>query len=236
MRLHLRLLVAWLAFVLAPAIAGAEGLRVAPVSLDIVAPAAAAALSVQNLGRRPTTVQARVFRWVQRNGVERLEATGDVVVSPPITRVPPGGQLTIRVIRTSKAAARAEEAYRILVDEVPDRAQAQVGTVAFVARLRIPVFFLPAATEPPRVNWRLVRNGGVLLLEGRNTGGSRLRLAEVTLGGGGQVLYRNPGLMGYVLAGGTMRWPVAPAGRGAVAPQIEATTNIGRYRAAAAGP
>lgn len=222
----------WLAVLAADV--GADGLRVAPTGLDISAPQAAAALTVENMGRAPSTVQARVFRWSQSGGRERFEPTRDVVVSPPMSRVPPRGRLTVRVIRVSKAPLREEEAYRVFIDEVPDRARQAPGTVNFVTRLRLPVFFSPVAAEPARVTWRMVRADGALAIEARNSGGRRLRLADVSLSQGGRVIHRQPGLFGYVLPNGTMRWPLAGGAGGANI--IQAQTNLGPYRAAIGGP
>ena len=84
-----------------PGAAVAEGLRVSPVTLDIPAPGAAATLTLRNEGRQPITVQARSFRWTQSGGQEQLRRSGDVVISPPATRLPPGATQTIRVVRTA---------------------------------------------------------------------------------------------------------------------------------------
>jgi fimbrial chaperone protein len=61
----------------------AASLQVAPVLLDIAAPAAAAMVTLRNTGATPIATQIRVFRWVQEEGRERLEPTADVVASPP---------------------------------------------------------------------------------------------------------------------------------------------------------
>jgi Spore Coat Protein U domain len=67
----------------APRSGCAASLQVAPVFLDIAAPAAAATVTLRNTGATPIATQIRVFRWVQEEGRERLEPTADVVASPP---------------------------------------------------------------------------------------------------------------------------------------------------------
>jgi len=82
--------------------ARAEGLRVAPVLLEVQAPGAQTSLTLRNVGKQPITVQARVFAWDQGAGKDRLVPTRDVVVSPPITQVRPGAEQSIRIVRTTQ--------------------------------------------------------------------------------------------------------------------------------------
>lgn len=208
---------------LQPFAAVAEGLRVAPVLLEVVAPAAAGKLMLRNEGGAVMTVQARVYRWVQRNGRESLEPTRDVVVSPPMTRIAPGASQTIRVVRTGKGRIRGEEAYRVIVNEVPDRRMARGGQVNFATELRLPVFFVGAGASAPQLRWSIRGSGPGAKLVARNTGDLHLRIIDVTLGGA----VRRPGLLGYVLGGSVMEWPIGSARLGGGAMRLRAQTNFG---------
>lgn len=188
--------------------AHAASLRVSPTNLDMVAPGSAGVLTLTNEAKRPINVQVRVFRWTQANGIERLEPTNDVVVSPPSTRLAGGKDYTIRVVRVSRKPVAAEESYRVVVDELPDPSRRQAGTVVLVVRYSIPVFFRDQNAAPPKVVWGVSRAKGSLMLTARNTGDMRLRLAEVQLTQGGQVLGKREGLVGYVLGGARMQWPI----------------------------
>jgi len=189
----------------------AASLRVAPTSLELVAPASAAVLNLGNDGDHPINVQIRVFRWSQADGIERLEPTRDVVASPPSTRMNPNGQYVVRVIRTSKAPVRAEETYRVIVDELPDASRARAGTVTLIMRQSIPVFFKQADVKAPDVSWSVARQGSGLFLVGKNNGASRFRLSNLTLAQGGTKISGRNGLVGYVLGGATMQWPIGAA-------------------------
>lgn len=220
---------------LAPAcIAKAEGLRVSPVLLEVPAPGAATTLTLRNEGRDTLTIQARSFRWTQQGGQETLRRTGDVVVSPPAIRLPPGASQTIRVVRTSKAAIKGEEAYRVVINEVPDQSRRRNGAVAFATELRIPVFFIARGAQNPQVAWSLRNSGGATYLVGQNRGDVRLRLADLRLSGSGATVQRN-GLVGYVLGGSTMQWPVAQAGRLGAGARLKAETNLGALDARVSG-
>ncbi|MFK0164123.1 molecular chaperone [Rhizobium sp. NPDC090279] len=190
---------------------GAASLRVAPTSLELIAPSAATVLNLANDGDHPINVQIRVFKWSQAGGVERLEPTRDVVASPPSTKMNPNAQYVVRVVRTSKAPVKAEETYRVIVDELPDPGRARAGTVTLIMRQSIPVFFKRPDVKPADIAWSLNRQGNGLSLTGRNNGGSRFRLSNVTLAQGTTKIGNRNGLVGYVLAGATMQWPMGAA-------------------------
>lgn len=204
----------------------ADGLRVTPISLEVLAPGAATTLTLRNDGRSNMTIQARSFRWSQTDGKEALQRTSDVVVSPPTIKLGPGASQTIRVVRTSKAALKAEEAYRVVINEIPDQSRAQSGSVAFATELRIPVFFVARGARSADVSWSLRNSGGVTMLVAQNRGDMRLRLADLKLSSGSSSVERK-GLVGYVLGGSTMQWPIAKAGKISNVARVKATTNLG---------
>lgn len=212
---------------LAPCLAAAEGLRVSPVMLEVPAPGAATTLTLRNEGRETITVQARAFRWTQSGGQEQLRRGGEVVVSPPATRLPPGATQTIRVVRTAKSPVKGEEAWRIIINEVPDQSRRRSGAVAFATELRIPVFFTGRGARGPEVAWSLRNSGGATFLVAQNRGDTRLRLADLRLTGASGASVSRPGLVGYVLGGSTMQWPVAQAGRLGGGARLRAATNLG---------
>ncbi|MET3435607.1 molecular chaperone [Sphingomonas sp. 1185] len=193
-----------------PAIGRASDIRVAPVAIDPLPGARTTALTLSNAEQRPVRVQVRVMRWTSRNGADVLTPTSDVVASPPFSTLAPQQQYLIRVVRTAKAPPVGEEAYRVLIDEVPDPGRAQPGTVDLVVRQSIPAFFSDIPRRMPDVSWRIERSGGATALVGRNTGNRRLRLADLQLIAGSQQILARAGLVGYVLAGSELRIPLNP--------------------------
>lgn len=193
----------------------AEGasLSVSPIGIDRLAPAATAALTLRNTGSAPVNVQARVFRWVQRDGVETLEPTRDVAVSPPMTTLDPGVDYTVRVVRLNKAPVAGEEAYRIFVDELPNRTPGGENVVQFVVRYSIPVFFRERGLPPADVAWSARITGGGIMLQAANRGGTRLKAGRTTLrDSAGREFELSAGLTGYVLAGASMAWTLPVEG------------------------
>ena len=192
----------------APTLAAAASLTVSPVSLDIAAPGATATIKLRNEGTAPLNAQIRVFKWIQENGEEKLEPTNEVVASPPLAKLTPGTDYTVRVVRTSKEAAGAT--YRLLVDELPDPARARNGTITMVLRYSIPVFFYPVDVTRPKVTWSFTQRGGRWYVSATNNGGRHVRLSSLKLQGAhGQGISYGDGLVGYVLGNSTKSWPIA---------------------------
>lgn len=177
----------------------AASLRVAPVLLDIKAPTAASSLRIWNDAKTPINVQVRIFRWTQQNGQDVYTAAQDVVASPPMTQLKGGAENLIRIVRLSKAPLRAEESYRVIVDELPPAGKPQSGTVNLVVRHSIPVFFSPASTGDAQPVWKVTPQGKGYRVSVSNAGDRRIRIANLMLSGGGQPIARQQGLVGYVL-------------------------------------
>lgn len=169
-----------------------------------------------------------MFRWGQREGQDQLEPTDELIVSPSQVVIAPGQRQLIRILREGEAPA-AELGYRILVDELAGlgpadgqasgqdlpQPQPQPNGLQFRLRYSIPVFVAPhaatGATEP-RLTASLRRDRATdqATLEIDNQGNGRARLAEALLvSTGKRQAELSPGLLGYVLSGQSMRWPVA---------------------------
>jgi fimbrial chaperone protein len=139
---HLRAIAVAVALVTGPATSlQASSLRVAPISMALDAQQETGTLRVWNDGRSPIQVQVRVFRWTVVDGRDVLEATRDVVASPPMTKLVPGGENLIRVVRVSNRPIAKTEGYRLLIDELPQPGQQRAGTVQVLVRHAIPVVF-----------------------------------------------------------------------------------------------
>jgi fimbrial chaperone protein len=87
----------------------------------------------------------------------------------------------------------------------------------FVLRYSMPVFVQPGAEGPlgHALQVRLTRlDDGRPALEVHNSGNSYAQLADIGLGPVDRPQIIHPGLLGYVLGGQTMRWPLdVPAAR-----------------------
>lgn len=212
----------------------AASLRVAPVIVDLRSPTAASTIRVWNDARQPINVQIRVFRWRQRNGEDTYEATNDVVVSPPIATLQPGGENIVRVVRVSKRPVQGEESYRLVVDELPDPSRRAAGNVALVVRHSIPVFFATNEAAGANPSWSVRQQRGGFVVTVQNNGTKRLKVSNLALSSGAGTMARREGLVGYVLGNSTASWFVPGSGKlSGRSVTITADSEAGRFDATA---
>ncbi|MBO2915674.1 fimbrial biogenesis chaperone [Enterobacter sichuanensis] len=196
-----------------------------PIDPWLAADAKATELWIQNQGNSATTMQVRIVRWKQEEGHERYTAQQDVVASPPIVTIAAGSKQLIRLIKQASVPAGVEQAYRIIVDEIPQadvKAEPAIG-LKLQMRYSIPLFVygqgIPtikegahhAVVETRNLSWRVTQAGGQPALEVQNRGDVHVRLSQVALEQGGQKRTIAEGLLGYVLPGSSRSWPI-PAG------------------------
>ena len=212
--------------------ASAAGLQVTPISLDIPAQEQSQAMFLSNSGKTPLRAQVRVQAWTQSGGNEQLETTREVVASPPIVEIAPGGRQMVRIVRLQPAPAAQEKTYRLIIDELPGSDGAQQPSAAglqFLLRYSMPVFVLPSVaagspalaaasaangampqTDITRLAASVKANGpdaSTLVIV--NSGARRAKISQLAfIDARGQRNILFPGLMGYVLAGQTMQWPL----------------------------
>ena len=194
----------------------AASLQVSPILVDVAAEGAAAtSVTLRNSSNKPVNTQMRVFRWTQSNGEDQYEETTDVVASPPMVTMRPNGEYVVRIVRSSRAPIRGEESYRLVADELPDAAAKNSGTINLLVRHSVPVFFHSANAAPAAVTWNVSKKGGRLVVEGRNSGDRRVRVARLKAddGAGNSVSYGD-GLVGYVLAKSSISWASRGAAKG----------------------
>ena len=213
--------------------ASAASLQVTPLLIEVPAPGATSTLTLRNESPRPVNAQVRVFRWTQANGQDVLEPTDAVVASPPLVNLASRVNYAVRVVRTARQPAAREEAYRLLIDELPDPSRARPGTVAILLRHSVPVFFRPEDEGSPNLAWSVRNQGGKVTVSVRNTGERRMRIARLRVSDGKNTVNYGDGLVGYVLAGSTMTWTQpAPRGLGGSV-RITAQGDVGPINASA---
>ena len=231
------LLVALVLLAVAPPPAGAQqpgSLLIWPVNPVIEGDARAAALWLENPGKAPITLQVRIYAWTQQDGGNAYAEQDEVIGTPPIVSIEPGQRQLVRLTRTTPPPPPAAETpYRIVVDEVPtgNASVAPGASVSFRMRYSLPLFSYSRrgngkAKPPapaPQISWRAGADAGGRFLEIRNDGSGHARLTDVDFATGAQKSTVAQGLLGYVLPGASMRWPL-PGTLGAVG-DLVATVN-----------
>ncbi|AOA59815.1 protein CsuC [Acinetobacter larvae] len=104
----------------------------------------ATAVWLENTGDRDALVQIRVFAWQQQDYDDSYQQQSDIISSPPVAKIKAGERSMLRITRTKPVQDQTENAYRIIVDELPikldqDNAQ-QNSQLSFQMRYSIPLF------------------------------------------------------------------------------------------------
>jgi len=202
---------ALVAGLLVASVANAGSLTVSPIMVEFSAKETAQGLWLSNGGSEPMRAQLRAYVWSQSTGTDVLQATQDLILSPPMLTLGPGQQQLVRVIRSGASPAH-EGSYRILVDELPDPVRPPQKGLNFVMQFSVPVFILlpdqsKGAVAAAPLDWQMINEDGKFALTAINKGSQRIQVADFTLlDAKGQAVQQQSGLLGYVLAGATRRW------------------------------
>lgn len=238
-RMHgsvVRALLTWVAILLLIALpwivvtpAAAGTLLLWPVQPVFEPGKSAAALWVENRGKSPVWLQVRVFGWKQAEGEDRYHEQQDVIGSPPMMQVGPGERQLVRLIRQTPTPDGIEAAWRVILDEVPQRQPSQDDSVTTRAgvnlqmRYSLPLFSYGSGLSPispqsdsraatMQLDWRIVQAQGQTWVEIANHGARHVRLTDVVAEGSAGRTTVAKGLLGYVLGHSYRRWPLPSEG------------------------
>lgn len=187
----------------------AAHLQVSPTTLTLRPDQNAAVIQLGNEGSETLYGQVRVYDWDQRDGEDVLEPTRALLASPPLLEIAPGAQQIVRLVRPGGAKSQSEQAYRILIDEIPDPNRPPPPGITVRLRYSVPLFVGPSGEATPLLTWRLSRSASAWVLEAINQGTKHAQVSAVRLLGGNGVHEVDRGLLGYVLPGRTRRWKLA---------------------------
>ena len=186
----------------APASAGT--LQVNPVLLEISAGRRTATVTLRNQEAVPVTIRAYPMAWQQADGEDRYSETSGVIVSPPIFTIAPGANQIIRVGLRSSASTR--QAYRLIIEEVPDASPSNGIRVAL--RLNLPLFAMIDAGEASALRWTARQQDGGWTIEAVNGGAGYVRLSRDMAQAATGIRFSDQINFGTVLPGATRRWHV----------------------------
>jgi fimbrial chaperone protein len=224
--------IAGLAGGLISASALAATLQVSPVRITISADGKAGVVRLHNQSDVPTLVQVETLDWNEAVDLAEMPRTGEILAVPPVFEIAAGAEQVIRLALRRPLTSDTEEAYRLLITEVPREVGDGGQGVTFALRLNLPVFVTPEGALPQPV-WTLRQDGGGATLTLGNQGTAHVRIQSIALfedGGASPVFVSDEG--GYVLAGGERSWQL-DLGRlkAGAALKVKAETNLGELEA-----
>lgn len=186
----------------------AASLQISPVILNLNGAERATSMTLRNEGSTPIYGQVRVFSWRQTLTEDVLQETSELVASPPMIQIAPGGTQVVRLLQPEPVKRAGEAPYRLIIDEIAPPDPLDSTGVQVRLRYSVPVFVGAAPQSPVQQNlaWSLVREGTDWALRVDNSGAHRAQLSDVALVFNGKSRSMRDGLLGYVLGGSARQW------------------------------
>lgn len=224
--------IACLAACVVSASAVAATLQVSPVRISISSDGKAGVVRLHNQSDVPTLVQVEALDWNEVTDLAEVPRTSDILAVPPVFEIGAGAEQVIRLALRRPLTSDIEQAYRLLITEVPRAVGEGPQGVSFALRLNLPVFVTPEGALPQPA-WSLQRDASGAKLTLGNEGNAHVRVQSIALfedGGAQPVFVSDEG--GYVLAGGERSWQL-DLGRlkAGASLTVKAETNLGELEA-----
>lgn len=187
----------------------AGSFEVNPIRIDLSANARSAALSVRNSGADAVVVQTSIVSWTQENGQDIYAPTKEILGTPPIATIPPGGEQILRLGMRRAPDAEKELTYRVFLQEVPPPPKPGFQGLQVALRLSLPIFVQPRqGPAKATLVWNLELQGeDTLHLRLDNKGTGHIQVSEVALFQPGQEqAVASQSSLVYVLPGQSRAW------------------------------
>lgn len=180
--------------------------NVNPIGFKLTAERSSGLLQIRNTGDAPVRLQVSAVDWLTDGRQEILQDTNAILLNPPIFSIAPGQIQFLRFGLREPARSDTEQAYRLLVEEVPPGGPQGPGLMTLL-RVSIPVFIAPQETQE-KLTWQIRRGETGLVLAAVNEGNVHGKIIQIRL--------NNPDLdeglhirtPAYILAGQRKEWPL----------------------------
>lgn len=190
----------------------ASTFNISPIRVQLGAGHRTEALTLTNADDAPVVVQVRVVSWSQKDGVEKLEDTRELLSTPPVLQIPANGQQIVRVALRRDPDASQELTYRVIFEEVPQAAPQEFSGLRVALHLSVPIFVAPVQGKAnAQVAWRSRwLSNGQLEVAAINSGTGHLQVTDFEAQFPGSLMPLRGVSSKYVLPGSRMSWVLTP--------------------------
>lgn len=164
--------------------AEAADFSVSPIRAELKGGSLSETITVTNDSANRLRVTAKLMLWTQdEQGKDVYTDSSDLVYFPRQLEIEPGGKRLVRVGAKSSADG-TERAYRLFIEEVPEPAAGGAATVSFYFRFGVPLFVVPATSQPaPDIEEPTLSNGKLKMVV-RNKGTRHFRATRFVVSDG----------------------------------------------------
>lgn len=212
----------------------AGSFTVNPVRVTLSPGLHVAAITVSNNGSEASVIQLQTSDWTQQGGNDVLTPSDEILATPPIFTLPPGGSQIVRVGLRRAPDVQHELTYRLILREVPPPQPISQGLRVALA-ISMPVFVVSAHPAFSNLQWQATQLAdGRIRIQATNTGAAHVQIGaiELTPAGGASPVVRQS-VATYVLPGNARSWTFASTAKvppGSIL-QLHASTDAGDVQA-----
>ncbi|HEX4153250.1 MAG TPA: fimbria/pilus periplasmic chaperone, partial [Steroidobacteraceae bacterium] len=155
-----------------------------------------------------SVVQMQVVSWTQNATDDVYAPTPELLATPPIFTLPPGGKQVVRIgLRRAPDPAR-ELPYRLFLQEIPPPMPADFQGMRMTLRIGVPVFVAPLAKPNTDLHWSAASaSDGVVTVGLANVGAAHVKIASLELiAPDASELSETKQVAAYVLPGQRREW------------------------------
>ena len=160
--------------------AAASTFNISPIRANLNSGHRTDVLTMANQEDQPVVVQVRAVRWSQKDGVDQLDDTRELLATPPVLQIGPKAEQIVRTALRQSPDPSRELSYRLIFQEVPQPAAADFTGLRVALRLSVPVFVAPASGKASAdVSWEGHWSAeGKLELTATNRGNAHLQVID----------------------------------------------------------
>ena len=210
--------------------ANAGTLKVSPLKVNLTADGRSEVIRLRNPDNISALVQVHAIEWAAVEDLDSAKRAEEILAVPPIFELAPNSEQVIRIAVRDPGDVTKEQAYRLLLTEVPQETGG--GGVSFAVRLNVPLFVTPVGAKPEPV-WRFgYAPSGEAELVLANHGDAHLMVKSLELRGADNKTVFQTDQFAYALAGTEQRWSLGYGQRSfPKSLEVHAETHLGPQQA-----
>lgn len=202
---------AFLLLAAVPTLVVAGNFSVSPLRVEMKGSHRLEVLTITNADDAPLSVEVELKNWSQQAGLEQLDDTHELLVTPPIFKMGPHGQQVVRIALRRDADPTRELDYRVLLTEIPPPPSKDFSGMQVALQLSLPIFVAPPVAEHSELNWSAQwQADGTVLITASNSGNAHTRVTDFDVQFGSADRTSHVGVTRYVLPQSSVSWIVRP--------------------------
>jgi fimbrial chaperone protein len=131
--------------------------EVTPTQLSLSAKQMVGVVKITNRGHENSLLQLSLLDWQQEHGKDYYQVSNDILLTPPIFRLPPHKTQLIRFALKHPIFIAEQKAYRVHIKEVQQPRRKKLGqSLYFIMDISLPLFIQPEQITE-RYDWSIQR-------------------------------------------------------------------------------